>query len=278
MTNKPGQLLNESISSMIEEIESEPYRAGPYGARVLSALRELQERRKADNAEPVSFDELNAAVAEVTGCNPHAWDASIYKGHQAVPFMNYNSLARIVDKYHAPQPKPIAPSEVIEWLDAEITAIDTMYRGDPSYEHDAYWMKTEVLGVIESARKAFAAVPQPAPVVPDELTREEYKRRFMEEDNFDDTFIGGWNACRTAMLQGADGNSPVIPDDVRRMDWLVSKTVDVREPMVFGSHSLFWSQTITDEEDDYHATKSRDKIDAAMEAEQAAAPQQEVKP
>ncbi|MBJ9340182.1 hypothetical protein I5500_07565 [Citrobacter freundii] len=73
------------------------------------------------------------------------------------------------------------------------------------------------------------------------------------------------------------GNSPVIPDDVRRMDWLVSKTVDVREPMVYGSHSLFWSQTITDEEDDYHATKLREQIDAAMAAEQAAAPQQEVK-
>ncbi|MBN4796472.1 hypothetical protein H4F73_15545 [Enterobacter hormaechei] len=73
------------------------------------------------------------------------------------------------------------------------------------------------------------------------------------------------------------GNSPVIPDDVRRMDWLVSKTVDVREPMVYGSHSLFWSQTITDEEDDYHATKLREQIDAAMAAENAAAPQQEVK-
>lgn len=43
----------------------------------------------------------------------------------------------------------------------------------------------------------------PAPVsVPDELTREEYKRRFMEDDDFDDTFRGGWNACRAAMLQG----------------------------------------------------------------------------
>ncbi len=48
-------------------------------------------------------------------------------------------------------------SEVIEWLDTEITAIDTMYRGDPSYEHDAYWMKSEVLDVVESARKAFTA-------------------------------------------------------------------------------------------------------------------------
>lgn len=73
------------------------------------------------------------------------------------------------------------------------------------------------------------------------------------------------------------GNSQVIPDDVRRMDWLVSKTVDVREPMFYGSHSLFWSQTITDEEDDYHATKLREQIDAAMAVEQAAAQQQEVK-
>ena len=85
------------------------------------------------------------------------------------------------------------------------------------------------------------------------------------------------DACRAAMLQGADGKSPVITDDVRRMNWLVSKTVDVREPMVYGSHSLFWSQTITDEEDEYHATKLREQIDAAMEAEQAAAPQQEAK-
>ncbi|MEG6244773.1 DUF551 domain-containing protein [Enterobacter hormaechei] len=45
----------------------------------------------------------------------------------------------------------------------------------------------------------------PAPVsVPDELTREEYKRRFMEDDDFDDTFRGGWNACRAAMLHGSD--------------------------------------------------------------------------
>ncbi|WP_324672903.1 hypothetical protein [Enterobacter hormaechei] len=45
---------------------------------------------------------------------------------------------------------------------------------------------------------------QPAPVfVPDELTREEYKRRFMEDDDFDDTFRGGWKAHRAANLQGS---------------------------------------------------------------------------
>ncbi|MEG9612060.1 DUF551 domain-containing protein [Citrobacter portucalensis] len=52
---------------------------------------------------------------------------------------------------------------------------------------------------------------QSAPVsVPGELTREEYRRRFMMEDNFNDTYRGGWNACRAAMLQA--GNSPVTPD------------------------------------------------------------------
>ncbi|EDL5731416.1 hypothetical protein CWG78_02090 [Salmonella enterica subsp. enterica serovar Halle] len=72
----------------------------------LSILNELQERRKADDAGPVSFDSLNAAVAEVTGCNQHTWNAAIYKGHHPVPSMNYNSLARIVDMYRSPQPTP----------------------------------------------------------------------------------------------------------------------------------------------------------------------------
>ncbi|WP_395313144.1 hypothetical protein V1603_19690 [Enterobacter sp. ECC-219] len=49
----------------------------------------------------------------------------------------------------------------------------------------------------------YTASPAPASV-PDELSREEYKRRFMEDDDFDDTFRGGWNACRAAMLQGAE--------------------------------------------------------------------------
>lgn len=67
--------------------------------------------RMADSAKPVSFDALNVAVAEVTGGNQHAWDAAIYKGHHPVPFMNYNSLARIVDKYRVPQPAPAVPDE-----------------------------------------------------------------------------------------------------------------------------------------------------------------------
>jgi hypothetical protein len=69
-----------------------------------------------------------------------------------------------------------------------------------SYLHPkADWFKNDDYEVLS----AYTAPPAPVSV-PAELTREEYKRRFMEEDEFDDTFRGGWNACRAAMLQGAE--------------------------------------------------------------------------
>ncbi|MFX2663630.1 hypothetical protein [Enterobacter kobei] len=69
-----------------------------------------------------------------------------------------------------------------------------------------------------------------------------------------------WNLSRAAI-------EIELLADKRRMDWLVSKAVNVRDPMVYGSHSMFWSQAITDEEDDYYETKLREQIDAAMDAE-----------
>ena len=62
------------------------------------------------NAEPVSFDELRDAVAEVSGAPAMEW-SDIYKGHQAVPFINFNSLARIVDKFRT---APQAPVSVLD--------------------------------------------------------------------------------------------------------------------------------------------------------------------
>lgn len=54
----------------------------------------------------------------------------------------------------------------------------------------------------------------PAPVsVPDAYIRDERGRMMLNgkpEPRIG--YGGGWNACRAAMLQGADGNSPVIPD------------------------------------------------------------------
>ncbi|EJK7981688.1 Lar family restriction alleviation protein [Citrobacter koseri] len=78
------------------------------------------------DAGPVSFDTLNAVVAEVTGGNQHAWNANIYKGHQEVPFINYNSLSRIVEKFRtAPQPTPELP-DAIDAIVNEILAVDTI--------------------------------------------------------------------------------------------------------------------------------------------------------
>lgn len=65
--------------------------------------------------------------------------------------------------------------------------------------------------------------------------------------------------------------APAVPDDTRRMDWLVAHHVAVRKPLLYGSKAMFTAQTITDEEDDYHATTLREQIDAAM---LAAAPTQ----
>ncbi|WP_409365262.1 hypothetical protein [Citrobacter portucalensis] len=59
---------------------------------------------------PVPFDALRDAVAEVSGGPVMEW-SDIYKGHQAVPFINFNSLARIVDKFRTSQPAPVVPDE-----------------------------------------------------------------------------------------------------------------------------------------------------------------------
>ncbi|MGY5366513.1 DUF551 domain-containing protein [Enterobacter oligotrophicus] len=99
-------------------------------------------------AEPVSFDDLRDAVAEVSGGPAMEW-SDIYKGHQAVPFINFNSLARIVDKFRTAPPAPVSVPDAMD---------------------DQGGVCCEV------------------------------------------SYADGWNACRASMLQGADGNSPVIPD------------------------------------------------------------------
>ncbi|MCU6407869.1 hypothetical protein [Enterobacter quasiroggenkampii] len=107
----------------------------------------------------------------------------------------------------------------------------------------------------------------PAPVsVPDELTREEYKRRFMEDDNFDDTFRGGWNACRAAMLQGAEpvSNRDELPDG-----WVA---VPVEPTM---SQEFAGYRTLTDTGKMSRLMKTR--LSNIYRAMIAAAPQQEVK-
>jgi len=56
----------------------------------------------------------------------------------------------------------------------------------------------------------------------------------------------------------------LVPDDTKRMDWLVSKAVNVREPLPYGSHNIFWSQQTSDDCDENYATDLREQIDSAM--------------
>lgn len=106
-------------------------------------------------------------------------------------------------------------------------------------------------------------------------SREQFEKWFSE--NFDRPYYSdeerdglevytflAWRASRAAI-------EIELLSDKRRMDWLVSKAVNVRNPMVYGSHSMFWSQVTTDEEDDYYETKLREQIDAAMESEKQSA-------
>ncbi|UEP23139.1 hypothetical protein LL999_23125 [Burkholderia ambifaria] len=43
-----------------------------------------------------------------------------------------------------------------DWLETEISGVDCWYRGDPSYEHDAYWMKERALKLVQEAKAIFA--------------------------------------------------------------------------------------------------------------------------
>lgn len=59
--------------------------------------------------------------------------------------------------------------------------------------------------------------------------------------------------------------SPVVHPDTVRMDWLCAHVVEVREPMFYGSHAMFWSQCDSDDCEEHH-TKLREQIDAALSA------------
>ncbi|MFZ5421936.1 hypothetical protein ACOZAC_11485 [Enterobacter hormaechei] len=103
------------------------------------------------------------------------------------------------------------------------------------------------------------------------------------DDDFDSAFehgkAVGWNACRTAMLQGADGNSPVIQDgseDTKRLDWLDAQNKRLNEYYwtTYGwkFDANFQRNAMMLNDSNYPVMTVRQAIDEAI----AAAPQQEV--
>lgn len=111
------------------------------------------------NAEPVSFDALRDAVAEVSGTPAMEW-SDIYKGHQAVPFINFNSLARIVDKF---RPAPPAPLSVPDESAVELLATDLMKRIDKitGERHSVATLSTLRVSIVEAFRAAMLQGAEP---------------------------------------------------------------------------------------------------------------------
>lgn len=79
---------------------------------VANSLRRQAEKAEEELAalrgeqEPVTMDDLRDAVAEMSGGLPMEWRETTSKGHHGVPFINFNSLHRIVSKFTR-QPKPV---------------------------------------------------------------------------------------------------------------------------------------------------------------------------
>ncbi len=62
-----------------------------------------------------------------------------------------------------------------------------------------------------------------------------------------------------AVMKYAQSNSA----DAERMDWLCSHCVEVRKPLMFGSHAMFHAQQDSEEWDLPHHTTLREQVDEA---------------
>ncbi|EOI5913220.1 DUF551 domain-containing protein [Enterobacter hormaechei] len=104
MSTLTKEWLQQTIADLEEERDATPGAVNEDAAKALAAMKLALASLE---AEAVSFDDLRDAVAEVSGGPAMEW-SEIYKGHQAVPFINFNSLARIVDKFRAAPPAPVS--------------------------------------------------------------------------------------------------------------------------------------------------------------------------
>lgn len=67
-----------------------------------------------------------------------------------------------------PQQEPVD----FEALIVDIECIDCRYRGDPSYDRDAYWMRDEVIAAIKRHASLYTTPPQRKPLTDEEILNE----------------------------------------------------------------------------------------------------------
>ena len=130
-------------------------------------------------------------------------------------------------------------------LEAEAVAVnDDMAYAFHHALYDSSLGADEVEEIKYGLRAAFANVTAPPAQVsvPDEATPENIEilastfapRGVTYQWDRDEcnAAADSWNTCRAAMLQGADGNSPVIQDgseDTKRLDWLDAQNKRLNE-------------------------------------------------
>lgn len=107
----------------------------------------------------VSFDELMAAVSEVTGVK-REFDTTPDKCHQIVPFMNFNSLSRIVEMFRKAQPVSEPYKLEIDMDDADHFSITHLH--EIIYGKELIWPEAKLLArfMLDVKQRASAAPAQ----------------------------------------------------------------------------------------------------------------------
>ncbi|ELW3948050.1 DUF550 domain-containing protein [Salmonella enterica] len=214
-TNTNNKLTDERVSNatLIRLIQWADQHNSHY---VAAALCELQERRKADNQEPAPERErIRREHAEWS-------DATFGNVGPVGPLkhLSKEALEAAAD-----------PSDPLEWADMQFLLWDAQRRMGLSDEFITRAM-IEKLEINKSRQwpepkdgePRLHIKEQPAPVVPEEITADGIIG--MHECGF----VEGWNACRTAMLQGSQ---PVSNrDELQVIGWLRSdyNSDDKRDP------------------------------------------------
>lgn len=109
--------------------------------------------------------------------------------------------------------EPVAHSELFEYLRTELSAIPCRYRGDPGYDHDAYWMRDKVEKLLDEAERIFAhpSPPEGMVAVPKEFilafsdTAHNYQLSVEPPDHFSgtegDAFRAAYARCGVELLR-----------------------------------------------------------------------------
>lgn len=149
----------------------------------LLALRELQERRKADNDEPAGYHVIKECGK--VGCSV----ATLEEAEKTRDFWNKKWI--IKPYFYAP---PVQETGVYK----DMLNIINLLENNEWAEH----CTSTVLGsLLESEITRLVSKEQSAPVVPEEITDESTEQRLMGR-RWAHSFCAGWNACRAAMLKG----------------------------------------------------------------------------